>query len=223
MYRNCILLRLLIEQQHCRSVIHLIFTLGQSSKNCSTILLLYLRLFYNNRIPGIYWHVHTQILACIKSRHICNCANYVTTRRSQPPQYTHKKKRKLSLYIRKFRRDRVQSHIWLTPNGFLIYGEYLRISSYTVLVSPSSYMTLHPIPSEFPYICQCTVLTACISFSSKVLIRQLCDWQHSRRTLFHKVFRQLNKLVFFLRLGYKKSIQIMPFQSLPHQAYHLSV
>ncbi len=31
-------------------------------------------------------------------------------------------------------------------------GENLRISSYSILGSPSSYMTLHPIPSEFPYI-----------------------------------------------------------------------
>ncbi len=38
-----------------------------------------------------------------------------------------KKKRKFSSYIRKFRMEQLQSHL---TNGVLIYGEYLRISSY---------------------------------------------------------------------------------------------
>jgi hypothetical protein len=52
-----------------------------------------------------------------------------------------KKKRKFSSYIRKFRRDRLQSHIRLTTSSYMVK------SSYTVLVSPSSYMTFQPIPS----------------------------------------------------------------------------
>ncbi len=46
-----------------------------------------------------------------------------------------------SSHIRKFRRDRLQSHIWLTSSSYMV--KYLR---------NSSYMTLQPIPSEFPYI-----------------------------------------------------------------------
>ncbi len=47
---------------------------------------------------------------------------------------------------REFRRDRVQSHIWLKASSNMT--KYLRFSS----LCPSSYMTLHPIPSEFPYL-----------------------------------------------------------------------
>jgi hypothetical protein len=36
-------------------------------------------------------------------------------------------------------------------NDLLIYGENSCAFSY-IIGSPSSYMTLHPIPSEFPYI-----------------------------------------------------------------------
>ncbi len=59
-----------------------------------------------------------------------------------------KKKIKFFSFIRKFRRDRVQSHIWLTASSCMV--KYLSFSSYTVLGSPSSNMTLRPIPSEFP-------------------------------------------------------------------------
>ncbi len=59
-----------------------------------------------------------------------------------------KNKIKFSTYKRKFRRDRVQSHIWLT--AFPYMTKYLCIFPY--IGSPSSYMTLHPIHSEFPYI-----------------------------------------------------------------------
>ncbi len=41
---------------------------------------------------------------------------------------TDKKKRKFSSYIRKFRVDQLQSHIWLTASSYM--GKYLRISSY---------------------------------------------------------------------------------------------
>ncbi len=59
-----------------------------------------------------------------------------------------KKKIKISSYIRKFRRDRVQSHIWLTASSTTT--KYLCISSY--IRNPNSFMTFHRIPSEFPYI-----------------------------------------------------------------------
>ncbi len=37
--------------------------------------------------------------------------------------YTDKKKRKFSSYIRKFKMEQLQSHIWLTDSSILIYGE----------------------------------------------------------------------------------------------------
>ncbi len=42
--------------------------------------------------------------------------------------YTDKKKDKFSSYMKKFRRERLQSHIWLTASSYIV--EYLRISSY---------------------------------------------------------------------------------------------
>jgi hypothetical protein len=49
-----------------------------------------------------------------------------------------KKKTIFYSYIRKSRRERLQSHIWLTVSSYM--NKYLRISSYTVLGGPSSYM-----------------------------------------------------------------------------------
>jgi hypothetical protein len=40
--------------------------------------------------------------------------------------------------------EQLQSHIWLTASSYVT--KYLRISSYTVLESPSSYLTLQPLP-----------------------------------------------------------------------------
>jgi hypothetical protein len=57
-----------------------------------------------------------------------------------------KKKIKFSSYIRNSE-DRVQSHIRMT-NDLLIYGENICAFPH-ILGSPSSYMTLHPIPSEY--------------------------------------------------------------------------
>jgi hypothetical protein len=56
-----------------------------------------------------------------------------------------KKKTKFSSYIRKSKRKQLQSHmlqshIWLNICAFP-----------PILGSPSSYMTLQPLPSEFPY------------------------------------------------------------------------
>jgi hypothetical protein len=58
-----------------------------------------------------------------------------------------KKKIKFSSYKRKFRRERLQSQIWLTASSYMV--KYLHVSSY--IRSPFSYMTLQQIPSEFPY------------------------------------------------------------------------
>ncbi len=56
-----------------------------------------------------------------------------------------KKKRKYSSYIRKFRGCKP----YMT-NDILIYSENI-CALPNKLGSPSSYMILHPIPSEFPY------------------------------------------------------------------------
>ncbi len=56
-----------------------------------------------------------------------------------------KKKRKLSSYIRKFRRDRVQSHKLLTAFSYMV--KYLQFPH--ILGSPSSYMTLHRFHLNF--------------------------------------------------------------------------
>ncbi len=60
-----------------------------------------------------------------------------------------KKKIKFSSYLRKFRVEQLQSHIWLTATSYM--GKYLRISSY-ISGSPSSYMTLQLLHFEFPYL-----------------------------------------------------------------------
>ncbi len=60
-----------------------------------------------------------------------------------------KKEIKFSSYIWKFRMEQLQSLIWLTASSYMV--KYLRISSY-ILGSPSSYMTLQLIHSEFPNI-----------------------------------------------------------------------
>ncbi len=46
--------------------------------------------------------------------------------------------------------EQLQSHILLTASSYM--GKYFPISSYTVLGSPSSYMTLQLLHSKFPYI-----------------------------------------------------------------------
>ncbi len=61
-----------------------------------------------------------------------------------------KKKIKFSSYIGKFRVEQLQSHIWLTATSYM--GKYFSISSYIIGIgSPSSYMTLQLLHSEFPY------------------------------------------------------------------------
>ncbi len=65
--------------------------------------------------------------------------------------YTDKKENKFSSYIRRFRRIGVGAKSYMT-NDLLIYGENICAFPH-ILGSPFSYMTLHPIPSEFPYRC----------------------------------------------------------------------
>ncbi len=52
-----------------------------------------------------------------------------------------KRETQFSSYIRKSRRERLQSHIWLTASSYMT--KFLRISSY---------LTLEPLPFEFPHI-----------------------------------------------------------------------
>ncbi len=58
--------------------------------------------------------------------------------------YTDKKKPKFALNIRKFRRDRLQTHTGRPPHIQLNICAFPRI-----LEKPSSRMTLQPIPSEY--------------------------------------------------------------------------
>ncbi len=57
-----------------------------------------------------------------------------------------KKKNKFSSYIRKFRIQQLQSHIWLTASSYTVWGNHPQI-----LGNPASYMTLQLLHSEFPY------------------------------------------------------------------------
>jgi hypothetical protein len=59
-----------------------------------------------------------------------------------------KMKIKFSSYIRKFRMEQLQSHIWQRPPH--IWGSICAFPY--ILGSPSSYMTLQLLHSEFPYI-----------------------------------------------------------------------
>ncbi len=59
-----------------------------------------------------------------------------------------KKKRKFSSYVRKFRGIRCKV---IYDYDFLIYGDNI-CAFPQILGTPSSYMTLHPIPPEFTYI-----------------------------------------------------------------------
>ncbi len=58
-----------------------------------------------------------------------------------------KKKIKLSSYIRKFRMEQLQSHVWLTASS---WGNICAFP--LILGSSSSYMTLQLLHSEFPFI-----------------------------------------------------------------------
>ncbi len=62
-----------------------------------------------------------------------------------------KKKIKFSSNIRKFRMEQLQSHIWLTASSSPhIWGNICAFPH--IFGSPSSYMTMQLLHSEFPYI-----------------------------------------------------------------------
>ncbi len=64
---------------------------------------------------------------------------------SDLPNYSNQ----IFLIYKEIRRDRLQSHIWLTASSYI----WLNICAFPpILESHSSYMTLQPIPSEFPCI-----------------------------------------------------------------------
>jgi hypothetical protein len=64
-------------------------------------------------------------------------------------RYTDKKEKKIFLIYKKIQKG-VVAKSYMT-NGLLIYG-FMYICSFPhILGSPSSYMTLQPIPSELPY------------------------------------------------------------------------
>ncbi len=54
------------------------------------------------------------------------------------------------MQYKEIERHWVQSHIWLTASSYCIWRNICVFPH--ILGSPSSYMTLHPIPFEFPYI-----------------------------------------------------------------------
>ncbi len=63
-----------------------------------------------------------------------------------PPVTLTKKKIKFSSYIRKFRKHGCKAKDWRPPHIWVNICAFPH-----TLGSPSSYMTLQPIPSEFPY------------------------------------------------------------------------
>jgi hypothetical protein len=86
-----------------------------------------------------------------RSNILCNLHYLaVQTKPSPPtPHHTGEKENKIFLIDQEFRREQLQSHAYMT-NGLLIYGQIF--AHFLILGSPSSYMTLQPLPSEFPYI-----------------------------------------------------------------------
>ncbi len=64
--------------------------------------------------------------------------------------HTDKKKIKFSSYIRKFWMEQLQSHIWLTASSYTVWGNICAFPH--ISESPSSYMTLQLLHSEFSYI-----------------------------------------------------------------------
>ncbi len=76
-------------------------------------------------VPVFYWPGSGDLLQEIRSS-----SKYLKWKDAWPvrPIYTDKKITKFSSYIRKSRRERLKSHIWLTASWYMT--EYLRISSY---------------------------------------------------------------------------------------------
>jgi len=68
-------------------------------------------------------------------------------KKTKKHHYTGKKN---SSYVRKSRREHLQSHIRITAMHLIQYmTKYMHISSY--IMKPSTHMTLQPFNSEFPY------------------------------------------------------------------------
>ncbi len=95
-----------------------------------------------------------------------------------------KKKIKFSSYIRKFRMEQLQSHIWLTASSYTVWWNICAFPH--ILGSPSSYMTLRLLHSEFPYIwgkfvflfCQCTcTCSPDWALVLEKLIYVMSDWE----------------------------------------------
>ena len=134
-----------------------------------------MRMLFANRlhVRGMYSKYGLRKEAICLTLNVLNTTHWQTPKAEEFLQYTDKKESKIFLKYKEIKRDRVQSHIWLTVSSYM--GKNLRISSYITniwgnaqifpLGSPSSNMTLHPIPSEFPYIWGifCFLFYQCIS------------------------------------------------------------
>ncbi len=96
--------------------------------------------------PWILWHI-SAVFFCssLLSSNVCLVCDILQFNFVGMYCTLIKNKIKFSLYLRKYRREQLQSHIWLTSSLYMV--KYLRISSY-IIGSPSSYMTLQPLPSE---------------------------------------------------------------------------
>ncbi len=70
-----------------------------------------------------------QVLTGIELMSTWSGERHSNQRASKPDTTLLKKKIKLSSYIRKFRMEQLQSHIWLTASSYM--RKYLHISSYT--------------------------------------------------------------------------------------------
>ncbi len=110
-----------------------------------------------NQKQNISWHFLSKN---VSHNNVCNSIFDTFTGQDSP--FCHKKRFKINVPYtavkRKFWRDQVQSHIWLTASLYMVVI-YWRISSYIrkpfliyefatdPIWSPSSYMNLQPIPS----------------------------------------------------------------------------
>ncbi len=92
-------------------------------------ILLQVRIFGG---PAIYVKEGSSVqLECVVSQAV-NTPKYIVWEHNGQEQHNNntmiKKNIKFSSYVRKFKMEQLQSHIWLTASSYL--GKYLRISSY---------------------------------------------------------------------------------------------
>ncbi len=88
-----------------------------------------------------------------------------------PNHHTLKKKKiKFFSYIRKFRMEQLQSHIWLTVSSYM--GKYLRISSHIRKFLPNIWLCNCMLLSEFPYIWG--KFTPCLRICSALCLKGQC-------------------------------------------------